>query len=240
LSIQSREESTHWADRNHFLHIRPGADRKNDWFYRNPHQGQLRGVSLAPESRDRVVFEEVINNGCNLKIAVGPDRALYYSDPKGIYHLHGLNATNLLQVVTTTTGEQASLPAQDGTATAGAMPAQDGTATAGAMPAPTEQTLAAGTRPEDWDVKVSLTEWKLPPSRTKVPSGQIRFLAENTGTTQHALRILGQGIDISTGTFGPWESRSLTIVLPPGKYQLCPVPGHEQQGMTATLEVVGS
>jgi hypothetical protein len=56
------------------------------------------------------------------------------------------------------------------------------------------------------------------------------LLAENTGTTEHSLRIVGQGIDVSTDIFGPWESRSLTIVLPPGKYQLTwPIPGHERK-----------
>jgi uncharacterized cupredoxin-like copper-binding protein len=30
------------------------------------------------------------------------------------------------------------------------------------------------------------------------------------------------------------------MVLPPGRYQLiCPIAGHEQQGMVATLTVVG-
>jgi uncharacterized cupredoxin-like copper-binding protein len=47
-------------------------------------------------------------------------------------------------------------------------------------------------------------------------------------------------MDVSTDDFGPGDSRTITMVLPPGQYQLvCPIPGHEQQGMTATLTVVG-
>jgi glucose/arabinose dehydrogenase len=38
---------------------------KNDLFYCNYHQGQLRRVRLAPDSRDRVVFEEIVKNGCS-------------------------------------------------------------------------------------------------------------------------------------------------------------------------------
>ena len=97
-----------------------------------------------------------------------------------------------------------------------------------------------GTRAEDRDVNISLSEWKLQPSRARVPAGQIRFLSEDTGATKHAFRIVGQGMDVSTDDFGPGDSRSISMVLPAGKYQLiCPIPGHEQQGMTATLTVVG-
>ena len=70
-----------------------------------------------------------------------------------------------------------------------ATPVAAATLVAAATPAPTAAPLPAGTRAEDRDVNVSLSEWKLQPSRTKVPAGSIRFLAENIGTTQHALRI---------------------------------------------------
>jgi len=68
----------------------------------------------------------------------------------------------------------------------------------------------------------------------------LRFLAENTGNTAHALRVVGNGIDVSTDNFGPGDSGTVNVVLPPGEYRLiCPIPGHEQQGMAATLTVVG-
>jgi plastocyanin len=193
---------------------------KNDWFYCNYHQGQLRRVRLAPETRDRVVSEEVVKNGCSLNVATGPDGALYYSDPKGIYRIYSGDAAATL------------LPAVSAT---------DPPPAVAATPTPTDETLPAGTRAEDRDINISLTEWTLQPSRTRVPAGQIRFLAENTGATQHALRIVGQGIDVSTDDFAPGDSRTITVVLPAGDYQLiCPIPGHEQQGMSATLTVVGN
>jgi uncharacterized cupredoxin-like copper-binding protein len=89
-------------------------------------------------------------------------------------------------------------------------------------------------------VNISLAEWRLQPSRNVIPSGEIRFLAEDIGQTQHALRIVGKGIDVSTDTFGPGASGSLDLDLPPGDYQLvCPIPGHAQQGMSANITVVG-
>ena len=198
---------------------------QNDWFYCNYHQGQLRRVRLAPESRDRVVFEEVVKNGCSLNVANGPDGALYYSGPKGIYRIHSADAANLLPAVASPAAVQATTPT----------PAPQVT------PAATEAPLPAGTRAEDRDINISLTEWKLQPSRARVPAGQLRFLAEDTGDTQHALRIVGQGMDVSTDDFGPGQSRSITMVLPAGEYQLiCPIPGHQQQGMSATITVVGT
>jgi YVTN family beta-propeller protein len=195
-------------------------DWQNDWFYCNYHQGQLRRVHLAPESRDRVVFDEVVKNGCSLNVANAPDGALYYSDARAIYRIRSADATNLI-----------AIPAG---AAAGSEP--DATP----APSPTTEVLPPGTRPEDRDVNVSLSEWKLQPSRARVPSGQIRFLAEDTGQTQHALRIVGKGIDVSTDAFGPGDSRTIQMVLQPGDYKLvCPIPRHEQQGMSTTLTVVG-
>ena len=73
-----------------------------------------------------------------------------------------------------------------------------------------------------------------------MPTGQLRFLAEDTGDTVHALRIVGNGIDVSTDDLQAGESGTINVVLPPGKYRLiCPIPGHEQQGMAATLTIVG-
>ena len=200
-------------------------DWRNDWFYCNYHQGQLRRVRLAPESRDRVVFEEVVKNGCSLNVANGPDGALYYSGPKGIYRIHSADAANLLPAVASAAAVQAATPTPAPLLT----------------PAATEAPLPAGTRAEDRDINISLMEWKLQPSRARVPAGQVRFLAEDTGDTQHALRIVGQGMDVSTDDFGPGQSRSITMVLPAGEYQLiCPIPGHQQQGMSATITVVGT
>ena len=186
-------------------------DWKNDWFYCNYHQGQLRRVRLAPESRDRIVFEEIAKNGCGLNVATGPDGALYYTNPKGIYRIRSANATHLI-----------------------AAPAVDASALL------TETPTRSGTREEDRDIDIGLSEWKLQPSRTTVPAGQLRFVAENTGRTQHRLRVAGQGIDVRTGNLDPGDSYSIQVDLPPGEYTLyCPIPGHQQQGMEMSLTVVG-
>ena len=75
--------------------------------------------------------------------------------------------------------------------------------------------------------------------KTRAPAGRVRLLSENTGTTPHALRITGGGLDVSTESFAGGQSRTLDMVLPAGTYQLvCPLPGHEQQGMSATLTVL--
>jgi aldose sugar dehydrogenase len=188
---------------------------KNDLFYCNYHQGQLRRVRLAPGSFDRVVYEEVVKNGCTLDVATGPDGALYYSDFKGIFRLRQ--------------------PGSDVLPAVNPAPA----AATSANPTPTE-VLAAGTRVEDRDLNISMSEWKLEPSRTKVPAGPVRVLVEDVGAGQHALRIVGGALDVSTDNFGPGQSRSLQIVLAAGTYQLiCPIPGHAEQGMQASLTVVG-
>jgi plastocyanin len=190
---------------------------KNDWFYCNYHQGQLRRVRLAPGSFDRIVFEETVKQGCSFDVATGPDGALYYSDVKGIHRIRRPGAM-VLPAVTL---------------------AQDATGTGSATPTP--EVLPAGTRAEDRDVNVTMSEWKLQPSRSTVPAGTIRLLAENVGATQHALRIVGGAIDVSTEAYGPAQSRTLQMNLPAGTYQLvCPLPGHTEQGMRATLTVVGS
>jgi Glucose / Sorbosone dehydrogenase len=186
---------------------------KNDLFYCNYHQGQLRRVRLAPGSFDRVVFEEVVKQGCSFDVTTGPDGALYFSDAKGIYRLRQPGAKVLPAV--------AIAPDAD------------------VSPVPTE-VLPAGTRAEDRDINITLSEWKLVPSRTTVPAGSISMLAENLGATQHALRVVGNGIDVSTEAYDATQSRTLRIVLQPGTYQLvCPLPGHTEQGMRATLNVVG-
>ncbi|MBV9173928.1 MAG: PQQ-dependent sugar dehydrogenase, partial [Chloroflexi bacterium] len=169
---------------------------QNDWFYCNSQQGQLRRVRLAPESRDRVVFEEIVKNGCSLNLATGPDGALYYSNAKGIFRIRGADATNLLPVVTT--------PAA-------------AAATPGPTATPTEA-APAGSTAEDREVDVSLTESKVQISRTRVATGQVRFVAENTGSTAHALRIVGQGINVSTDEVDPGQSSTINVVLPPGEY----------------------
>jgi glucose/arabinose dehydrogenase/outer membrane protein assembly factor BamB len=71
-------------------------DWTNDWFYCDAVLKQLRRVRLAAQSFDRIVFEEVVKQGCTYDVATGPDGALYYSDAQGIYRIRMSNA-NVLQ-----------------------------------------------------------------------------------------------------------------------------------------------
>ncbi len=112
-------------------------DWKNDWFYCNYHQGQLRRVRLAPESRDRVVFEEIVKNGCSLNVATGPDGALYYSGPKSISRIHSSAAVNLLPIVTTSADQHP---------TAAVDSAAAGQATPTPTPAPRTATSTSASR----------------------------------------------------------------------------------------------
>jgi aldose sugar dehydrogenase len=185
---------------------------QNDLFYCNYHQGQLRRIHLAPASLDRIVFEEVVVDGCTLNLATGPDGALYFSDLNAIYRIRPPDGSDLLATVTPG-------PAPLGTPTT---------------------TLPAGTRPQDRDVGVTLVDGSLTPSRTVLPAGMISFQAENLGSTVHALRVVGPGVDVTTEPFGPRQSRRLEVKLGPGTYQLlCPIASHAQMGMKATITVVG-
>jgi YVTN family beta-propeller protein len=76
------------------------SEWKHDWFYCNADQAQLRRVRLSPGSFDRVVFEEVVKQGCGYDVVTGPDGALYYSDTKGIYRIRRPGADVLPAVKT--------------------------------------------------------------------------------------------------------------------------------------------
>jgi uncharacterized cupredoxin-like copper-binding protein len=48
-----------------------------------------------------------------------------------------------------------------------------------------------------------------------------------------------EGIDVNTNSFGPGDSRTITSVPPSERQLVCPIRGHGQQRMSATLTVVG-
>jgi aldose sugar dehydrogenase len=87
-------------------------DWHNDWFYCNSNQGQLRRVRLATGSFDRVVFEEVVKQGCSHDVVTGPDGALYYSDARGIYRIRRSSADVLPAVKTGALPEPTVVDAQ--------------------------------------------------------------------------------------------------------------------------------
>ena len=81
-------------------------------------------------------------------------------------------------------------------------------------------------------------EFSLTPSSITVStSGTYEFKAVNDGSVNHALEIEGHGVEQKTAEIFPGNSATLKVTLSkPGKYEVyCPIDGHRQQGMQATL-----
>ena len=91
-------------------------------------------------------------------------------------------------------------------------------------------------------IQVSLFEWGLEPSDLTLAPGTYTFAGTNDGTMPHALALEGEGISAATpdASYPPGESQSFTVNLAPGTYEIfCPIPGHRQAGMVATITVSG-
>src|SRR4029077_11023806 len=92
-------------------------------------------------------------------------------------------------------------------------------------------------------VAVRLSEWKLELSQLTVPTGEVEITVKNGGTMPHALEIEGQGIEKELEPIKAGATSKLRLNLPPGSYELyCPIGdgAHEQMGMIAYIEVLGS
>jgi uncharacterized cupredoxin-like copper-binding protein len=112
-------------------------------------------------------------------------------------------------------------------------------------------TSSAGAKESEQEstVAVDLKEFSITPRTPSAPAGELTFNAKNVGKTLHELVViktdkapgdlpvtngeadetgdLGEAEDIDPGT-----TKSVTLVLQPGKYVLiCNVPGHYQSGM---------
>lgn len=118
--------------------------------------------------------------------------------------------------------------------------------------APDGERAVSGTERE-WDVAVDVDH---------VPAGTVTFTFENVGTIEHELLVVRTDIpvgalpvDPATGRFAEdsdrWgvideipefpagDTRTLTVELPAGQYQLaCNIPGHYASGMAAGFTVV--
>ena len=69
--------------------------------------------------------------------------------------------------------------------------------------------------------------------------GELTIELENVGSLAHNLRVFDGGSDIGgTPTFTGGETRSGTVSVEPGEYELiCTVGNHADLGMTGTLRV---
>src|SRR5437764_8917455 len=85
------------------------------------------------------------------------------------------------------------------------------------------------------------TEYALAPGTVQVSkAGTVTLIADNAGKMEHALEIEGNGTDRKTATISPGKTAKLTVQLKPGHYDLyCPIDGHKQLGMDATVKVGG-
>jgi hypothetical protein len=91
--------------------------------------------------------------------------------------------------------------------------------------------------PAATNVPVLLSDFRID-APASLPPGKYDFRVSDTGAALHALAIVGPNVNAATDTLGPGQSTTLTVQLEPGVYTLtCPVPGHVDKGMQATLAV---
>ena len=87
---------------------------------------------------------------------------------------------------------------------------------------------------------MTAVDFKFDPSDTTVDSGNVSFDLKNGGQQPHSLEIEdvnGQDQEIE-GDVAPGQSGTLTVNLPPGKYEFyCPVDGHKEMGMEGDITV---
>jgi uncharacterized cupredoxin-like copper-binding protein len=108
--------------------------------------------------------------------------------------------------------------------------------TAGATQASTTGGAAGGGQTVD----MTAADFKFDPSDPTVKSGDVTFRLTNDGQNPHSLEIEdvnGQDQEIE-GDISPGQSDTLTVNLPPGKYEFyCPVDGHKEMGMEGEITV---
>ena len=108
--------------------------------------------------------------------------------------------------------------------------------TAGATEASTTGGAAGGGQTVD----MTAADFKFDPSDPTVKSGDVTFKLTNDGQNPHSLEIEdvnGQDQEIE-GDVSPGQSGTMTVNLPPGKYEFyCPVDGHKEMGMEGEITV---
>ena len=109
--------------------------------------------------------------------------------------------------------------------------------TGGATPATTTGGAGGGA---GQTVDMTAADFKFDPSDPSVKSGNVTFNLKNQGQQPHSLEIEdvnGQDQEIE-GDVAPGQSGTLTVNLPPGKYEFyCPVENHKEMGMEGDITV---
>jgi uncharacterized cupredoxin-like copper-binding protein len=102
----------------------------------------------------------------------------------------------------------------------------------------TTQTATTATTQAAENVTASETEFKIALQPGSVSAGRVTFDVKNDGKIPHDLVVEGNGIEERTPILDAGESKTLTVDLKPGTYDLyCSVPGHKQAGMDLKLTV---
>lgn len=97
--------------------------------------------------------------------------------------------------------------------------------------------VAAASEDAPSEVAVELTEFAFSPAPLQVAAGG-SLVVSNSGTAQHDLEIVGEGI--STPMLNPGDDATLSLEgLAPGTYEIrCTVPAHDTAGMVSELTIV--
>lgn len=105
-------------------------------------------------------------------------------------------------------------------------------------PLPTEKddpSSRAVAAPASQDVQ--LIEYALRMPET-LPAGTVVFNVANAGKEDHGFEIEGPGVETTTKILKRGDTAALEVNLKPGTYTAyCPVKGHREKGMTATVVV---
>ena len=92
-------------------------------------------------------------------------------------------------------------------------------------------------------VAVSLSDFKITPSRSAPAGKPFTIAVRNDGKVTHSLALEAAGMTMQTAVLQPGASADLPVehALGPGGYKLwCTVPGHKAAGMEAVLTVAGT
>lgn len=86
------------------------------------------------------------------------------------------------------------------------------------------------------EISVELGDWYVTPNELYAKAGEVKFLVTNDGIRRHSFQV-GELVEkkllINAGA-----TQELTLNLAPGDYKVfCPIQGHEEAGMVATLHV---
>jgi plastocyanin len=89
-------------------------------------------------------------------------------------------------------------------------------------------------------VDLTAVDYKFNPSDPALKQGDVTFRLTNDGQTGHSLEIEdvnGEDQELE-GEVQPGDSNTLTVNLPPGKYEFyCPVSNHKELGMEGEITV---